>query len=249
MRQKLMNKNTLSVAVVGHANAGKTSLIRTLLRNSEFGEVADQAGTTRHVEGSSVVIDEASNIALFDTPGLEDSMRLFTIFFLLLLTTACSTTYPNKNITNKTFPSVQGESLAKQKMSIPEDFSGEKTLLLIGYKQNSQFDIDRWLIALDMTETKVNVYELPTIQGMFPRMFSTFIDNGMRKGIPKSLWKGVITIYEDGDSVQAFTGNTNPNNARVVLLDEQGKIIYFYDEGFAVEPLNEVIKHLDAKAE
>ena len=74
-----MNKNTLSVAVVGHANAGKTSLIRTLLRDSEFGEVADQAGTTRHVEGSSVVIDEASNIALFDTPGLEDSMRLFYI--------------------------------------------------------------------------------------------------------------------------------------------------------------------------
>ena len=74
-----MNKNTLSVAIVGHANAGKTSLIRTLLRDSEFGEVADQAGTTRHVEGSAIEIDKKSNIALFDTPGLEDSMHLFYI--------------------------------------------------------------------------------------------------------------------------------------------------------------------------
>ncbi len=69
----------LSVAVVGHANAGKTSLIRTLLRDSEFGEVADQAGTTRHVEGSAVNIGEENRLALFDTPGLEDSIRLFHI--------------------------------------------------------------------------------------------------------------------------------------------------------------------------
>lgn len=66
------------------------------------------------------------------------------------------------------------------------------------------------------------------------------IDNGMRKGIPKSLWKGVITIYSDGQQIQELTGNTNPNNARAVLLDEQGTIIYFYDQGFSVDALNDV---------
>ena len=69
----------LSVAVVGHANAGKTSLMRTLLRDSEFGEVADQAGTTRHVEGGALLIDESKRLALFDTPGLEDSIALLSI--------------------------------------------------------------------------------------------------------------------------------------------------------------------------
>ena len=47
-----------------------------------------------------------------------------------------------------------------------------------------------------MTETKVDVYEIPTIQGLFPRMFSTMIDNGMRKGIPKELWKALAREYE-----------------------------------------------------
>lgn len=69
----------LSVAVVGHANAGKTSLLRTLLRDSEFGEVADQAGTTRHVEGGALLIDDSTRLALFDTPGLEDSIALLHI--------------------------------------------------------------------------------------------------------------------------------------------------------------------------
>ncbi|WP_372881779.1 GTPase/DUF3482 domain-containing protein [Psychromonas sp.] len=74
-----MKHNGLSVAVVGHANAGKTSLIRTLLRNPDFGEVADQAGTTRHVEGGVVSIDGSADLTLFDTPGLEDSISLFAI--------------------------------------------------------------------------------------------------------------------------------------------------------------------------
>ena len=67
---------SLSVAIVGHTNAGKTSLIRTLIRDTEFGDVADQAGTTRHVEGVSVNINTGDSLSLFDTPGLEDSTCL-----------------------------------------------------------------------------------------------------------------------------------------------------------------------------
>ena len=115
----------------------------------------------------------------------------------------------------------------------------------MGYKQDSQFDIDRWLIGLDMTETLVDVYEIPTIQGLFPRMFSTLINNGMRKGIPKELWKGVVTVYEDGERVQEYTGNETPNNTRVILLDENSKVIYFYDRGFSVAALNELRSFLN----
>ena len=140
-------------------------------------------------------------------------MRLFFICFLAILSSGCSTHYANQSLTGQPFPSISGDSLEQTPVNIPEDFKGNTTLLLIGYKQNSQFDIDRWLIGLDMTRTKVDVYEIPTIQGLFPRMFSTVIDNGMRAGIPKSLWKGVITVYQDGEKVQEYTGNQNPNNA------------------------------------
>ncbi len=170
-----------------------------------------------------------------------------TIFgaLCLLLITGCSTTYPNRNPTGEVFPQASGQSLEQQDYRLPDDILGESVVLLLGYKQDSQFDIDRWLIGLDMTETAVTAYEIPTIQGLFPRMFQTSIDNGMRSGIPKELWGGVITVYEDGAAIQEFTGNENPNNARVMLLDSQGTIIYFYDRGFSVAALNALRQMLD----
>lgn len=171
-------------------------------------------------------------------------MRIILLSLIMLVTTGCSTVYPNNTLVGQTFPSVTGESLEEKVVNIPEDFDGDFTLLLVGYKQDSQFDIDRWLIGLDMTNTAVDVYELPTIKGLFPRMFSTMINNGMRKGIPKDLWKGVITIYEDGEQIQKLTGNQQANNARVLLLDKNGVILYFYDDGFSVSALKDVRKLL-----
>lgn len=66
----------IRVAVVGHTNAGKTSLMRTLLRDSHFGDVADAPGTTRHVEAAALLADGQPRILLVDTPGLEDSVGL-----------------------------------------------------------------------------------------------------------------------------------------------------------------------------
>ncbi len=136
------------------------------------------------------------------------------------------------------FPRVSGETLSQEPVQLPDHFKGQHTVVLIGYVQNSQFDIDRWLIGLDMTGTRAPVYELPTIAGLFPQFFETQINDGMRKGIPKPLWKGVITIFDDGERVQAFTGNTNPNNARAMVLDESGQILFFHDQGFSVDALN-----------
>jgi hypothetical protein len=177
-------------------------------------------------------------------------MRLtFTLVWVSLLTISCSTTYPNRNPVGEAFPEVRGQSLANEQHTLPHHFGGSKTLLLLGYKQDSQFDIDRWFIGLDQTKTQITAYEIPTIQGLFPRMFQTTIDNGMRSGIPKELWGGVITIYNDGAKVQEFTGNKNPNNARVVLLDPHGRVIYFHDQGFSVGALNNLRQVLSGTTE
>ncbi|MEL0640780.1 hypothetical protein V6260_09215 [Pseudoalteromonas aliena] len=167
-------------------------------------------------------------------------IKLTLSAFAILLLSACTTQYPNQQLTGKQFPSISGESLDQSMVTIPNDFKADKTLLLIGYKQDSQFDIDRWLIGLDMAGITLPTYELPTIAGMAPRMFSTFIDSGMRKGIPKELWGGVITIYRDGETVQKFTGNQSPNNSRVILINSSGEILYFYDRGFSVDALNKL---------
>ena len=64
--------------MVGHTNTGKTSLLRTLLRMMHFGEVKNEASTTRHVERAMLNDSQTGEdlVALYDTPGLEDASGL-----------------------------------------------------------------------------------------------------------------------------------------------------------------------------
>lgn len=66
-----------SLLIVGHANTGKTSLIRTLLRDHEFGDIQNYSGTTRHVEKISLRLNSQPLLDLIDTPGFEDSIGLW----------------------------------------------------------------------------------------------------------------------------------------------------------------------------
>jgi len=69
----------LSIAVVGHTNTGKTSLLRTLARDAGFGEVANAPATTRQVEGIALAVGGQPAIELYDTPGLEQASEVYEL--------------------------------------------------------------------------------------------------------------------------------------------------------------------------
>ncbi len=71
-----MSGRTLKLAVVGHTNTGKTSLVRTLLRSGDFGRVDDRGGTTRQVTSAVLRVEDEALIELFDSPGLENAPEL-----------------------------------------------------------------------------------------------------------------------------------------------------------------------------
>jgi hypothetical protein len=66
----------LHIAVVGHTNTGKTSLIRTLMHDRAFGEVRDRGGTTRQITSARLGNDQQTLIELYDSPGLENAPAL-----------------------------------------------------------------------------------------------------------------------------------------------------------------------------
>ncbi|ART80377.1 GTPase SAR1 [Oceanisphaera avium] len=65
------------MAVVGHTNVGKTSLLRTLTRDVGFGAISHKPSTTQHVEGARLSVDGEALIELYDTPGFEDAVALY----------------------------------------------------------------------------------------------------------------------------------------------------------------------------
>ena len=77
-KKTIASGEALKLAVVGHTNTGKTSLLRTLLRDVYFGEVKNEAATTRHVEQAKLTDSQTGEVlvTLYDTPGLEDASGL-----------------------------------------------------------------------------------------------------------------------------------------------------------------------------
>jgi GTPase Era involved in 16S rRNA processing len=64
------------VSVVGHTNAGKTSLMRTIARDAAFGAVSPSPGTTVEVASVKLFANGTPRADFRDTPGLEDPIGL-----------------------------------------------------------------------------------------------------------------------------------------------------------------------------
>ena len=87
----------------------------------------------------------------------------------------------------------------------------------------------------------MRILEVPAVAGLFPRMIANTIDSGMRRGIPSEDWQYVVTVYGGGASeIVAFTGNENPRNIRVLLVDKDGQVLWFHDRGFSASKLLEL---------
>ena len=149
------------------------------------------------------------------------------------LAAGCRSTYDRRDPTGETFPSVEGSALDGRAVKMPDAFAGSLVVLLIGYQQNTQFDLDRWAMGMRQAGVKVAAVEVPTIPGLVPGAFSGYIDDGMRRGIPKEDWGGVVTVYGDGDLIARFTGNADGLPGRIVLLDKDGRVAFFHDRGFS----------------
>ncbi len=65
-----------AIGVVGHTNTGKTSLMRTLTRRRDFGDISAHPATTRHVEMAELAVAGDPVLRFYDTPGFEDSTGL-----------------------------------------------------------------------------------------------------------------------------------------------------------------------------
>ncbi|MEO0576643.1 MAG: hypothetical protein AAF004_14355 [Pseudomonadota bacterium] len=165
---------------------------------------------------------------------IQSNAGFFVVFTLTLTLLGCSSALPNRDPTGERFPTAIGESLQGETITLPDALAGEPAVLLVGYKQDTQFDIDRWILGLAQVEADVRLLELPTIPGMVASMASGFIDNGMRSGIPEEDWKVVVTLYGGAAKpVANFTGTENGNNARVLVLDAAGTVVWFSDNGYS----------------
>lgn len=153
----------------------------------------------------------------------------------------CSSVLPNRDPTGQIFPPVVGRTLEKKRIELPFALAGSPSVLLVGYRQRTQFDIDRWIMGLIQAKLNADIVEIPTIPGLVPSFVSGWINEGMRAGIPREDWGSVVTLYgAAAKPVAELTGNENGQNARVIVLDRTGTIVWFDDTGYSSRKALEV---------
>ena len=131
-------------------------------------------------------------------------------------------------------------------VDLPAAWTGSPTVVLVGYKQKTQFDIDRWVMGLLQSGADARIVELPTMPGLVPSAISGWIDDGMRSGIPREDWSAVVTLYgSSAKPVAKWTGTENGRLARVIVLDGDGRVIWFDDAGYSAKKALAVAELVD----
>lgn len=127
------------------------------------------------------------------------------------------------------FPNVEGVNLLRQRVSLPGDLRGEINLVFVPFHQWHQALVDSWLPfarQLEQDHPGLCYYELPTIQRM-NKLYQTFINEGMRAGIPNSLTRErTITLYLDKQAFRRALNLASEQDIYVLLIDRQGNVLH-----------------------
>ena len=127
------------------------------------------------------------------------------------------------------FPAECGYNLQRDEQQVPEDFAGRWNLLIVPFQREQQRDVNTWIPPAQKLEAAVPgfmYYELPTISRL-PTLSRTFINEGMRAGIPDSTARTrTITLYIDKAAFKEALGITSEDSIHLFLVDQEGEILW-----------------------
>ena len=129
---------------------------------------------------------------------------------------------------NSTFPQVRGRDLMFDPKTMPQDFQGERNLVILAFRMRHQSLVNTWLpFATSWTaqDEGFRFYEVPVIQYMLP-IYHDFIDHGMANGIrdPEAL-RRTFTVYTNLSRFTRQLGLETTNDITTLLIDGEGQIL------------------------
>jgi len=127
------------------------------------------------------------------------------------------------------FPELKASNLESREFNLPQDFAGERNLVLIAFQREQQEQLDTWLKEVKRfqeVDRGLQYYELPTIDKLNP-LVRWFIDSGMRRGIPdKDARARTITLYIDKKSFKESLRIPTEKTVYALLVDRSGTVLW-----------------------
>jgi hypothetical protein len=147
------------------------------------------------------------------------------------------------------FPTVSGFNLDRQEFEFPRDFAGDLNILFVPFLQQQQLTVNTWIpFAQDIEASFPGVvyYELPTINEM-PMLSRTFVNEGMRAGIPdQKSRERTITLYIDLEKFLQATGIPDRNEVHTLLVNRSGEILWRTTGNFSEQQGQDMLAAIQA---
>jgi ATP10 protein len=141
------------------------------------------------------------------------------------------------------FPTIAVKTLAKNKIELPAFTMGKPSIICIVFEQSAQGKVDTWTnpILQKYTTGQVNYYEIPMINANY-KIASSFIDGGMRSGVPKELHNNVATYYGKLNTYKTDLMMYDKNSCYLFLLDSTGIIKHIDEAAATAEKIDTLFK-------
>ena len=149
------------------------------------------------------------------------------------------------------FPKLTATNLENREFHLPEEFAGERNLVLIAFQREQQKLLDTWLLEMprfQQADPGFQYYELPTIERL-NALARWFIDSGMRRGIPdKNARARTITLYIDKKPFEESLQLPTEETVYALLVDRSGKVLWRAEGPFDESQGESLLKALQSLA-
>jgi hypothetical protein len=148
-----------------------------------------------------------------------------TLRSAVLVLTASLLTIPGAA---RQFPHLEEESLAGQKVVLPELVSGKIAVLVLGFSRASSTPTGAWAKRAQEEFGKnpgFALYQLAVIEEA-PSFIRGMIISGMKKGMPDAQRAYVVPVVHQESELKKLVSFKQPDDAYVVVLDRNSSIMY-----------------------
>ena len=125
------------------------------------------------------------------------------------------------------FPQLEGRDLQRRAVSLPDDFEGERNVVIVAFRREHQALVDSWLPWLEARaedDPGLRFYEIPTI-GTLWSPARLVIDGGMATAIGDPVvLRRTITVYTDRRRVTDGLGIDRTDTVWLFLVDATGAV-------------------------
>ncbi len=192
------------------------------------------------------------------TPSFSSTSYLFRKRFkraqllslALLLACQCFTAEPPKVQPlgpGVIMPNLEGESLDGKNVQLPRDAAHKAAVVALGFSRNSQYSIEKWMkpFKQEFKNTPGLVtYTVPVIEGSMGRLAKPFITGGMRKGVSKEDQSTFVVVFTSSNDWHQRMQVTDENLGYILLIDEQGKVVWVYRQAFNDDAYKQLVKQV-----